>query len=45
MGKTGRLSGSTDEVLVHHAMNHRNNRADIFTDEGDHEAARIEIRD
>ncbi len=38
MGIMGRLSRATDDGLVYPAMNRGNNRAEVFADDGDHEA-------
>jgi putative transposase len=36
----GRLPRPVDEGLIYHALNRGNNRADVFTDDADHEAFR-----
>ena len=38
MGIMGRLPRTIADGLVYHAMNRRNNRADVFAGNGDHEA-------
>jgi REP element-mobilizing transposase RayT len=36
----GRLPRPVDEGLIYHALNRGDNRADVFTDDADHEAFR-----